>query len=88
MERINLTDFDIMGIFTLKEVTARSELYTKKLDFENSLLVVVDTHKESYLAVPDIASEFDSAASYVIQNRWYKSFEENMNLLKQFNIYI
>ena len=31
----------------------------KKLDFENSLLVVVDTHKESYLAVPDIASEFD-----------------------------
>jgi len=36
----------------------------------------------------NIASEFDSAASYVIQNRWYKSFEENMNLLKQFNIYI
>lgn len=31
----------------------------KKLDFENSLLVVVDTHKESYLAVPDIANEFD-----------------------------
>lgn len=29
MERVNLTDFDIMGIFTLKEVTARSELYTK-----------------------------------------------------------
>lgn len=31
----------------------------KKLDFENSLLVVVDTHKESYLAIPEIASEFD-----------------------------
>ena len=31
----------------------------KKLDFENSLLVVVDTHKESYLAVPDIAKEID-----------------------------
>lgn len=32
---------------------------TKKLDFENSLLVIVDTHKESYLAVPEILHEFD-----------------------------
>lgn len=31
----------------------------KKLDTENALLVVVDTHKESYLAVPDIFEEFD-----------------------------
>ena len=31
----------------------------KKLDFENSLLVVVDTHKESYLAVPDLLEKFD-----------------------------
>ncbi len=32
---------------------------TKKLDTENSLLVIVDTHKESYLAVPDVMKEFD-----------------------------
>lgn len=31
----------------------------KKQDFENSLLVVVDTHKASYLAVPDLLEEFD-----------------------------
>lgn len=31
----------------------------KKQEFENALLVVVDTHKESYLAAPDILSEFD-----------------------------
>ena len=31
----------------------------KKQDFENSLLVVVDTHKASYLAYPDIFDEFD-----------------------------
>ena len=31
----------------------------KNLDTENALLVVVDTHKESYLAVPDIFGEFD-----------------------------
>ena len=31
----------------------------KKHDFENSLIVVVDTHKESYLAVPDIIDNFD-----------------------------
>jgi len=31
----------------------------KKQVFENALLVVVDTHKESYLAAPDILSEFD-----------------------------
>ena len=31
----------------------------KKLEFDNSLLVIVDTHKESYLAVSDIAKEFD-----------------------------
>ena len=30
-----------------------------KLAFENSLLVVVDTHKQSYLAAPDILEEFD-----------------------------
>ena len=30
-----------------------------KLTFENSLLVVVDTHKQSYLAAPDILEEFD-----------------------------
>ena len=31
----------------------------KKLDFENSLLVIVDTHKESYLAAPEILEKFD-----------------------------
>lgn len=31
----------------------------KKLSFDNSLLVIVDTHKESYLAVPEILSQFD-----------------------------
>lgn len=29
MERINLTDFDIMGIFTLKEVTGIEDYVTK-----------------------------------------------------------
>ena len=46
------SDGDYEDIFLTKDDV-------KKLDFENSLLVVVDTHKESYLAVPDIASEFD-----------------------------
>lgn len=31
----------------------------KKHDFENSLLIVVDTHKKSYIAVPEIIDEFD-----------------------------
>lgn len=31
----------------------------KKQEFENSLLVVVDTHKASYLAIPDLLDEFD-----------------------------
>ncbi len=31
----------------------------KKQEFENSLLVVVDTHKASYLAVPDLLDNFD-----------------------------
>lgn len=31
----------------------------KKQEFENSVLVVVDTHKASYLAVPDLLEEFD-----------------------------
>lgn len=31
----------------------------KKLDIDNSLLVIVDTHKESYLAFPDMIKEFD-----------------------------
>ena len=31
----------------------------KKQEFENSLLVVVDTHKASYLAVPDLLDSFD-----------------------------
>lgn len=36
----------------------------------------------------NFASEFDIAVSYVIQNRWYKPLEENLNLLRKFNIYI
>ncbi len=32
---------------------------TKKIDTENSLLVIVDTHKESYLAAPDVLKDFD-----------------------------
>ncbi|MDD3303504.1 MAG: DHH family phosphoesterase [Clostridia bacterium] len=32
---------------------------TKKLDFTNSLLIVVDTHKKSYLAYPDLLDEFE-----------------------------
>lgn len=31
----------------------------KKLDFTNSLLVIVDTHKQSYLAVSDVLEECD-----------------------------
>lgn len=31
----------------------------KKHDYENSVLVIVDTHKESYLAAPEILGEFD-----------------------------
>ncbi|MBR5227732.1 MAG: DHH family phosphoesterase [Clostridia bacterium] len=31
----------------------------KKLDFDNSLLIIVDTHKESYLAVPDLLEQCD-----------------------------
>ena len=31
----------------------------KKQEFDNSLLVVVDTHKASYLAVPDLLEQFD-----------------------------
>ncbi len=31
----------------------------KKHDFENSILIVLDTHKKSYLAVPEILDEFD-----------------------------
>lgn len=31
----------------------------KKIDYENSLLIVVDTHKKTYLAVNDIIDEFD-----------------------------
>ena len=31
----------------------------KKQEFDNSLLVVVDTHKASYLAVPDMLEQFD-----------------------------
>lgn len=31
----------------------------KKQEFENSLLVVVDTHKASYLAAPDLLDNFD-----------------------------
>jgi len=43
---------DYEGVFLTKDDL-------KKLDFENSLLVVVDTHKESYLAANDIADKFD-----------------------------
>ena len=45
-------DANYEGVFLTKDDL-------KKLVFENSLLVIVDTHKESYLAVPDIAGEFD-----------------------------
>lgn len=45
-------DADYEGVFITREDC-------KKLDTENALLVVVDTHKESYLAVPDIFEEFD-----------------------------
>lgn len=48
----------------LKELEEYEEAFItkddiKKQEFENSLLVVVDTHKASYLAVPDIFEEFD-----------------------------
>ncbi len=43
---------DYEGVFLVKDDL-------KKVDFENSLLIIVDTHKESYLAVPDIVNEFD-----------------------------
>lgn len=31
----------------------------KKHDFENSLLIVLDTHKKSYLSAPDLLDQFD-----------------------------
>jgi c-di-AMP phosphodiesterase-like protein len=31
----------------------------KKHEFDNSILIVLDTHKKSYLSVPDILDEFD-----------------------------
>ncbi|MEG0072945.1 MAG: DHH family phosphoesterase [Clostridia bacterium] len=31
----------------------------KKQDFNNSLLIIVDTHKKSYLAVPEVLEEFE-----------------------------
>ena len=48
----------------LKEDKQYEEVFLSKEDikkqgFENSLLVVVDTHKASYLAVPDLLDEFD-----------------------------
>jgi len=46
------SEVDYEGVFLTKDDL-------KKLDFENSLLVVVDTHKESYLAATDIADKFD-----------------------------
>lgn len=46
------TDSEYDDIFVTKEDI-------KKHDFENCLLVIVDTHKESYLAAPDIVEEFD-----------------------------
>lgn len=45
-------DNEYAGIFLTKDDL-------KKLEFENSLLVVVDTHKESYLAVPEIAEQIE-----------------------------
>ena len=32
----------------------------KKCDFENSLLIIVDTHKKSYLAVPEVLDECEN----------------------------
>lgn len=48
----------------LKEDKQYEEVFLSKEDikkqgFENSLLVVVDTHKASYLALPDLLDEFD-----------------------------
>ena len=32
----------------------------KKVDFTNALLIIVDTHRKSYLAAPDILDDFDN----------------------------
>jgi c-di-AMP phosphodiesterase-like protein len=51
-------------ITKLKSDTEYKDVFVQKediknLDFENSLLVIVDTHKESYLAAPDMLKEFE-----------------------------
>lgn len=51
-------------IARLKEDDVYKEAFIQKedvksFDFENSLLVIVDTHKESYLAAQEILKEFD-----------------------------
>jgi len=51
IDRLKTTG-DFEDVFVTKEDL-------KKQEFENSLLVVVDTHKASYLAAPDMLEEFD-----------------------------
>lgn len=48
----------------------------KKLNFEDSVLIVVDTHKESYLAVPEILEEF-SKVVVIDHHRRGAEFIEN-----------
>ena len=51
IDRLEATG-DYEGVFITKDDI-------KKQDIENALLVVVDTHKASYLAAPDVFEEFD-----------------------------
>ena len=57
----------------------------KKQEFENSLLVVVDTHKASYLAVPDIIDDFDKVV-VIDHHRRGPEFIEN-TLLTYHEVY-
>ena len=57
----------------------------KKMDFNNSLLVVVDTHKKSYLTYPDVLDNFEKVV-IIDHHRRGPEFIENA-LLTYHEIY-
>ncbi|MEG2348142.1 MAG: DHH family phosphoesterase [Clostridia bacterium] len=57
----------------------------KKIDFSNALLIIVDTHKKSYLAYPDILDEFEKVV-VIDHHRRGPEFIENA-LLSYHEIY-
>ena len=82
------TKNELIDITGIGERTIEDYLYCSHKNYQKKVLIrfLLSLNIPPNISL-HIASEFDSAASYVIHNRWYKSFEENMNLLKQFNIY-